>query len=212
MSIVVKRIENKPVSSNCFVIFDKTVGNDCLIVDPGGKNNDEIINYINGNRLIPTYIILTHEHFDHCWGVNDLVHRYEIPVICSSLCAECIEDVKRNCSVFYDNSQRFEVHCRTIKIESLNNVMDFAGIKILFFNTPGHTDASISFLIGKYLFTGDTLIYKTKTVTKLPTGSESKLKQSISLYKSLSNGITVMSGHGESFGLDCECDINNNKI
>lgn len=202
MSLVIKQIVNEPVSSNCYVMFDKSYGKECLIVDPGGKENEELISYMSENKLVPIYIILTHEHFDHCWGVNDLVYRYGIPVICSSLCAECIKDVKRNCSVFYDNSQCFEVHCRIIKVEQLKYVLDFAGVKILFFNTPGHTDASISILADKYLFSGDTLIYKSKTITKLPTGSESKLEQSMSLYKSLPTGITVMSGHGEPFELD----------
>jgi len=202
MAITVHRIINKPIPSNCFVIYDKAVGNECLIVDTGSKSDDELLGFISAEQLVPKYIILTHEHFDHCWGVNELVAVYGVPVICSALCAEKIGDIKKNCSVFYDIHQSFEVHCDAISIESLGSVMDFDGHLIKFYNTPGHTDASISFVIDKYLFTGDTLMYGVKTPTKLPTGSLAKLKESMELYKSLSKGYLVMSGHGEVVVLD----------
>ena len=201
--LVVKRIINIPVSSNCFVVYDKSESTNCIIVDPGTKDNKELIAFISEEELSPVYIILTHEHFDHCWGVNDLVSRYHVPVICSALCGECIKYEKRNCSVFYDNTEAFEIHLGTISIETLNFTLKFGNDVIRFFTTPGHTDASISFMMGKCLFTGDALIKDMRTVTKLPTGSIKKLKETFETYRRLQGkGYKVCAGHGESFMLD----------
>lgn len=201
--LTVERIINKPVASNCFVIYDSSDESRCIIVDPGTKNNEELLAFISSHGLMPEYIILTHEHFDHCWGVNDLVLRYHVPIMCSALCGECIKDAKRNCSVFYENTEAFVIDTETISVESLNFVRPFGNYEIRFFMTPGHTNAGISFTIGTCLFTGDALIKGLRTVTKLPTGSSSKLKESFETYHMMQGkGYVVCAGHGESFLLD----------
>ena len=206
--LTVQSFVNFPVSSNCYVLFDRDLGNECIIVDPGSRSEKDLIDYLVGESLVPKFIILTHEHFDHCWGVNELVERYHIPIICSELCAEAIKHEKRNCSVFYDNKEGFTINCETISIESKNNILFFYGYKIHFFSTLGHTDASVSFVVDKCLFTGDTLIKDEKTVTKLPTGSVEKLKVSISIYSGfLGKDFKVFPGHGECFLLN-EYELN----
>lgn len=201
--LVVQSFVNSPVTSNCYVLFDRDLGDDCIIVDPGGRSEKKLIEYLEQGGLIPKYIILTHEHFDHCWGVNELVEKYHIPIICSELCAEAIKNEKRNCSVFYDNKDAFVINNEVINVEFIDFELLFDAKKILFFLTPGHTDASISFSIDKLLFTGDTLIYNEKTVTKLPSGGKDKLKESMKKYSDLrGNGYLVYPGHGISFLLD----------
>lgn len=199
----IHRIINSPIPSNCFVIYDKTTGADCVIVDPGCKNNEELIGFVSQTGLKLVYIILTHEHFDHCLGVNELVKEYQVPIICSELCAECVRHEKRNCSVFYENNAQFTINTKTISVESLGFEMPFARTTIKFYYTPGHTDASISFVIDKFLFTGDTLLKDIKTVTKLPTGSLAKLKESLQIYSQLQgHNLLVLPGHGDSFQLN----------
>lgn len=200
--LVVQTFVNSPVTSNCYVLFDRDLANDCIIVDPGSRSGKELIEYLDQGGLIPKYIILTHEHFDHCWGVNELVEKYHIPIICSELCAEAIKNEKRNCSVFYDNKDAFVINNEVINVEFIDLELLFAAKKIRFFFTPGHTDASISFSIDKLLFTGDTLIYNEKTVIKLPTGGIEKLKESKDIFESMKDReYTVFPGHGMSFQL-----------
>jgi glyoxylase-like metal-dependent hydrolase (beta-lactamase superfamily II) len=198
-----KQIINEPVSSNCYLLYNMAVGRECIIVDPGSKSDDVVVAFINNNNLIPKYIVLTHEHFDHCWGVNELVERYHIPVVCSELCAECIKYEKRNCSVFYDNKERFVITSKTISVKSLNYVLPFGGSELRFFDSPGHTNASICIAVGQSLFTGDTLIKDLRTVTKLPTGSVAKLQQTKDVLHGLQGkGYIVYPGHGDVFELD----------
>ncbi len=201
--LCIHRLVNSPVPSNCFVIEDKDQGDGCIIVDPGSKSPTTLYSLLNEWSLTPKYIILTHEHFDHCWGVNRLVERYDIPIICSALCADFIQNEKRNCSVFYDNQERFVIQYPTISVESIDYQLPFANTILSFFPTPGHSAASICFLVDKYLFSGDTLIKDLKTVTKLPTGSVAKLKESLdTLIQLKGQGLTVLPGHGDIFLLD----------
>ena len=83
----VKQIINTPIDSNCFVIYDKEKGDNCIIVDPGSEDNSHLYELLKSEELNPQYIVLTHEHFDHCWGVNQLVEKYHLPIVCSQLCA-----------------------------------------------------------------------------------------------------------------------------
>lgn len=199
----VHSITNSPVPSCCYIIYDKEVCDDCIIVDPGSRSNEDIYSYLAQQQLNPKFIILTHEHFDHCWGVNDLVEKYNTPVVCSELCSECIKSEKKNCSVFYENNAQFTINKKTISVETLGFEMPFARTTIKFYNTLGHTDASISFIVDEFLFTGDTLLKDIKTVTKLPTGSLAKLKESLQFYSQLQgHNLMVLPGHGDSFQLD----------
>lgn len=199
----VKQIINCPIDSNCFVIYGMEKGGDCIIVDPGSEDNSHLYELLKSEALSPQFIILTHEHFDHCWGVNQIVGQYNIPIVCSQRCAEAIKHEKRNCSVFYNNMEAFTIKSETISIESIGNELQFGDDMIRFYNTPGHTDASISFVADKYLFTGDTLIKDEKTVTKLPTGSVEKLSETVKILAELKGlGLEVKSGHGEEFMLD----------
>ena len=201
--LTIHQIINSPVPSNCFVLYDKALGGECIIVDPGSKLDKELFAFLEQQGIAPQYIILTHEHFDHCWGVNGLVERYHIPIICSQECIEDIKSYKKNCSVFYDNAIAFTIESETISIESLRLEIDFQGTTIQFKNTPGHSDASICFYVENFLFTGDTLIKDIKTVTKLCSGSKEKLEDSLSYLESLKgNGFVVYPGHGEVFLLD----------
>lgn len=201
--LCVNTFVNSPVPSNCYVLYDKSEGRDCIIVDPGSRDEKFLIEFLTQNNLQPKFIILTHEHFDHCWGVNELVDSYQIPIICSELCAECIRFEKRNCSVFYDNKDSFTINRPTISVELMQCQMLFGNTIIRFYLTPGHTDAGISFIVDDMLFTGDTLIKDERTVTKLPTGSTARLQESIKLFSKLQgNGYKVYPGHGEVFELD----------
>ncbi len=200
--MVIKSIINEPVPSNCYVIYDSTEEN-CIVVDPGSINNTDLLDFLDVNHLTPQYIILTHEHFDHIWGVNDLVSLYRTLIVCSELCSQRIQEAYDNCSALYDDNLAVAINAPTISIESLNKRMQWGKEEIVFYTTPGHSDASICFTLGGCLFTGDALLKGLKTVTKLPTGSKEKQKQTLNNLRKLQGmGMIVYPGHGESFELD----------
>lgn len=116
--------------------------------------------------------------------MNELLEHCYIPIVCSRLCADYIKNEKKNYSVFYDNNGRFSVMSEAIAIEDIGYHLDFLGTTIKFKNTFGHTKAS-AFFVDNMLFTGDTLIKDEKTVTKLTTGSEYELEETMQFFRSL---------------------------
>lgn len=198
MEIIVKTVINSPVDSNCHIIFEKKSKN-CVVVDPGTSDCIELINVLNDLKLVPRYIVLTHEHFDHIWGVNNLKDIYCCQIVCSKICSERIVLRKKNLSVFHNNVG-FETYPADLVLGKRDN-LKLNNLEFFFFETPGHTDGSICFSIQDKLFTGDTIIMNNKTVTKLPGGCKIKLKESLDYIYSLyfNTEMTIYSGHGNSF-------------
>ena len=185
MALEIIRIINRPIDSNCYIIFDESINNECVIIDPGSEKIDNLINLINELSLNPRFIILTHEHYDHCWGVNDLRAKFpHIKLICSSYCSSAIQNTKLTYSHYY---------CKL----SWNDYL------ITCSQAKGHSLSSIFIFIRSAIFTGDTLIMNSKTITRFKTGSKSDLENT--LQKMLSykgKGFLVHPGHGEIFPLD----------
>lgn len=200
--IEVKRFINNPISSNCFVVFDKAKRLHCIIIDPGSEIQSELFEYLDSYNLVPEFIILTHEHFDHCWGVNGLREKYnDIKLVCSSECSSTIQDKKKNYSVFYEQPG-FEINAADIVIED-NCSLKLNDLSVRFILAKGHSASGLIFLIQNFIFTGDELIKDVKTVTKLKTGSKEKLEESIRFLNEMKGrNMIVCPGHGEQFCLD----------
>lgn len=203
MMLVIHQLINNPVPSNCFVLCDKRFGRDCIVVDPGSDNNSCLYQYLEKEQLMPEYIILTHEHFDHCWGVNDFRDRYpNVKLVCSSICSNAIQSGKKNYSLFHQQPG-FELKPADVVLDDINWSLSWNGYDIRFEQSQGHSAAGIIFFIGQYVFTGDTLIKDTKTVTKLKTASKEGLESSLlMLNKEKGKNLIVCPGHGEMFYLD----------
>lgn len=192
----IKRLVNSPVSSNCFILYDGVGTNlPCVIIDPGSENNDDLLNFISHNKLNPEFIILTHEHFDHCWGVNGLRKRYPyIKLVCAYECSDAIQSSKGNCSVFYDNIKAFEIVEADVVIDKDVHLMSCGNLNIMILRTPGHSKGSISMVVNNVIFTGDALIPGIKTVIKLPSASIDEQIKSESFFKTL-EGYIIYPGH-----------------
>ena len=203
MTLQLHRFINKPISSNCYVLFDRTESDRCILVDPGSDESSEIGIWLYKENLFPEYIILTHEHFDHIAGCNFIIDKYHAKLICSSLCFEYIQSAKRNLSLFQDQKGFVVYGELALEVSAPNTIFSWGKHNILLFPSNGHTDAGISFITGQWLFTGDTLIRDIKTVTKLYSGSKEALILSMNQYEKLKGEkYIVCAGHGEMFDLD----------
>jgi hydroxyacylglutathione hydrolase len=191
------QIENNPVSSNCYIVFDKHCGNGCLVIDPGSEDVNNIFSSIENNQLKVDYIFLTHEHFDHIWGADKIRAIYNAKLCCSFDTANAIINKKKNMSVFFDQIG-FELNpCDEILTDG--QIIDWGEIQIEIIHTPGHTNGCICIRIDNNLFTGDTIIKGVPTVTKLPGGNKDKLQNSIKKLKQKGlDKLNLYCGHGKN--------------
>lgn len=203
MPFVVKKFINEPINSNCFVIYNPETRGNCLVVDPGSRNAEALLAFLAAKNIVPEYIIITHEHFDHIAGVNLLKDTFNSKIICTEKCSEKIVDKKKNMSLFFDQVG-FETYPADITVEQLDYQLHWQDITIKFILTPGHTDCCMTLSMNNELFVGDLMIKGEKTVTKLPTGNRQELIKSLNLLldKYAAKNVKVYSGHGENFYLN----------
>lgn len=203
MSLTIKQIINSPVTSNCYIVFDKSRGNGCIIVDPGSEDILEYLDFMKLEGLSPSHIVLTHEHFDHCWGVNDFRDKFPmVKLVCSRICSDAIQDRKKNYSVF-NQQPGFEIKPADVVLDDIDWQFVWDDEVIKFYPAQGHSAAGVIFFIANYVFTGDSLIKDLKTVTKLKTASKEKLKETLEFLEAeKGKGLIVCPGHGELFDLD----------
>lgn len=198
------RLLNAPVDSNCYLLFHPKYES-CIIVDPGSKDSGELFSLFEQLSLSPSWIILTHEHFDHIWGVQAVKDKYPLcQIIAGKKCSEHIVHKKKNMSVFYDQVG-FEAPFADIVLKTTDHFRFWDLVEVEFFEAKGHTDASICFNLGTDLFVGDVMIKGHKTSTRFPNGSKKELENTLNyLFERFDTGITrVFPGHGDPFQL-CE--------
>lgn len=182
-------------------MVDKERGG-CIVIDPGSKDMDNVLDYLAQNNLSADYILLTHEHFDHCWGVNSIKNAANAKVVSTRACKDWIK-IPMNYfnKLYYDSDESFSIENVDIIVEDIGMALKWNDIPIRFIESKGHTDKGICIYIENFLFSGDTMIKDTKPVLKKKYGaSKYELEKTIELiYSMFSPQTLVYPGHGEPF-------------
>jgi glyoxylase-like metal-dependent hydrolase (beta-lactamase superfamily II) len=190
----VVKIVNAPISSNCFVVHHRNNEN-CIVIDPGSEDTQLIERAIDNRKV--DFVILTHEHFDHIWGTDKIRKKYGAKLYCSESTDKSIVNKKKNMSLFY-NQAGFELEPADAILTD-GQIINWHDTEISIISTPGHTPGSICIKIENNLFTGDTIIKSTRTVTKLPGGNERDLELSLQKLEKIGLGdFNLYCGHGEN--------------
>jgi glyoxylase-like metal-dependent hydrolase (beta-lactamase superfamily II) len=194
MQIFIRKFENRPVDSNCFLIFNEQKYG--IIIDPGTQNHEELYDFIEKENITIDYCIITHGHFDHVYGVEDIISRYNPICILSNESLLYIQNSKKNLSIFYGKQFSYKIE-KYITVTEKDSI-SWQGQKIEFYPTKGHSDSCISIKINKDIFVGDLMINGEKTVTKLPSGNKKMAEKSIHEILNLDDVTIIYGGHGES--------------
>ena len=100
------------MTSNCFVVYDDDTKR-CVVVDPGSEKSEREISFIERNGLRLDFILLTHEHTDHNWGVNALCDRFDgVRVVCSEECGRNVRKSNRSYFLFYYDDMDYQYEMR----------------------------------------------------------------------------------------------------
>ena len=195
---------------NSYLVYDKETKG-CIILDPGCGNTreeQELVDFIEGNKLIPKRLINTHCHIDHVLG-NQFVaekyeleleaHRLEVPVLQSG------EQVSKMYNIPYKGSPNIS------KFLEEGEELELGGFRLDILLTPGHSPGSISFYSkeSKWVISGDVLFMNSIGRTDLPGGDYNTLIGSIATkLLPLPDDVTVYSGHGPATTIGHERSTN----
>lgn len=168
--------------------------NDAWVIDCGDVK--PLITYIAKNNLYLQGILLTHTHFDHIYGLNELTNEFpHVTLYTSETGKNALYNEKENLSLYngYSWHYRFnnvEVVSESTKIFVCNSLVEI-------FETPGHDVSSLSYKIENYMFTGDSYIPSTKTFTKWPLSNKPQaiVSEQKILYIVEKNKLIIKAGH-----------------
>ena len=195
------QFNNVPVPSNTYLLVNEANKN-CIVIDPGTKEQVNVRDYIQSQELNLDYIILTHEHFDHCWGVNYLLEWFPAKVVATQLCAEWLQTPMNYFNqLYYNSDEMYQIKQVDVIVEDIDWKLIWGDVLIVFISTSGHTNKSMCIEIGGCLFTGDTILYRTKPFLKKRYGaSKQELKKSIEkIFLAYPSETKIFPGHGEPF-------------
>ena len=141
-------------------------------------------------------ILLTHAHLDHIYGLNNLLkYSPDSLVFTNDVGKETLLDSNQNLSHYHNSPFVFEFP-ENIKIVNDGDEINLSDkLKAKVIATPGHHPSCLTYLIGDFLFTGDSFIPGTKVITHLPKGDKSQAKESVQKIIEISNGKIIYPGH-----------------
>ena len=203
--------------TNCFVIECRGHG---IIVDP--IKASQVIELVTEMGVEPDYIFLTHEHFDHIEGLEEVRQRYGVPVVACDICSERIQNFKDNLSSIADlvsyfktgrtpeeKSERFTCSKADITFGEEYEIhwqdYDFA-----FRRQPGHSPGSTLIYMTETgasrgdgstkVFTGDYLIKDEEEVLRLKGGSADDFYEFTKpVLDEIPKGTHIYPGHGPDY-------------
>jgi len=201
--------------TNCYLVSDIS-SREAALIDPG-DNVPRLLRHIEDNKLNLKYILITHSHPDHIYGIlsMDLRDKYPDAKVCMSreeyedmYCVlskwrnsypaelvSAIEASPEHLSLFemdYD-----EIGCPDIIVEDLQ-VLELGNYEIKVIKTPGHARGSVCYYVDNYLFSGDELQCRKVGGTKnsIISSFEKQVRSIRKLYALLPDETIVYPGHG----------------
>lgn len=122
-------------------------------------------------------IIITHKHKDHTEGIDEILQLMGVPVFGHQ---DDASDIPGSPILTIKDTD-------TIKVGMLD---------ITVIHTPGHTPGSICLLVGRYLFTGDTLYFQGPGESQGVDATEQLLKSVTERLYILPDDTILLPGHG----------------
>ncbi|AIW41549.1 MULTISPECIES: MBL fold metallo-hydrolase [Paenibacillus] len=201
MTLSIRSFNLGPLQTNAYLLQ----GDDpqrAVIIDPG-MNPGPLLRAIE--PLTIEAILLTHAHFDHIGGVEEIRNTKGCPVYLHALEQDWLTSPKLNGSLMWPEASP-PISTEPAEYDlAEGQQLNLIGHTFRVFHTPGHSPGSVSFLCGKDLFSGDVLFRQGVGRTDLTGGRERDLYDSIQnkLFP-LGDDVTVYSGHGPKTSIGYE--------
>lgn len=160
---------------------------DNCLIDPG-----DIIEWYKTTK----YVLLTHAHFDHIYGLNELLRNSPTTKVFTNEYGKgMLLDAKKNMSFYHETPFILDFPDNIVIVQDREEIELDNGIKAKAIFTPGHNPSCITWIMGEALFSGDSYIPGIRTVTNLPGGNKREAAQSLKLIKEISKDMAIYPGH-----------------
>lgn len=194
-------------SATSYIVYNEK--KEAVLIDPSFKAS-KIVKWLKEESINLLAILLTHGHFDHIEGIEEVKKSFSCPIYIEKNDEVLLDNPYKNGSVLFGKYVQV--------VEKTENLWDeetlhFSDIEVQVIHTPFHTPGSVCFYFPKIqsLFTGDTLFYRSIGRTDLPLGNAKDVANSLLKLKKLyeTNGdMKVYPGHGNSTSLEKEMKFN----
>lgn len=182
------------VQTNCYLIGNEKT-KEAVVIDPADEGA-YIAKRLRSLGYELKAILLTHGHFDHITGAEELRSLTGAEIYAYEGEKELLADPKLNCSSIAGHT----ISLIPDKFFKDKDQLELAGFTFEVLFTPGHTSGSVCFYLKSegILFSGDTLFQESVGRSDLPTGNGRRLVKSVNeRLLPLGEDILVYPGHGE---------------
>ena len=176
---------------------------DVFIIDIGNYPIIELVKWLKVNNKKLIGLFLTHEHADHCYGVDHLKAELDFTLYCSKKCETNMRTPKQNLSRYIEEFNTFGVDSEATIITD-GQVLNFNDFEITIIETPGHSPGGICIIMDDIIFTGDTLLNNVKSPLCFPHSDKKDFQESEKkILKYLTAKTKIYPGHGDPFYIEC---------
>ena len=192
--VFIKQICNSVFQSDTYLLFHKDFPF-CWAVDCGDVI--PFLKLIREQKKALKGIFITHTHFDHIYGLNEVMEEFPDCIVYTSAHGkEGLYSDKLNFSRYHGTSFLFQY--KNIQILKEGDEIDlFPAVKMEVWETPGHDWSCLTYKMGDLLFTGDSYIPGLKVVASFPRSDKRQAGESVTRILRASECCYIYPGHGE---------------
>lgn len=170
--MILRQLFDKESSTYTYLVADPTTRQAALI-DPVLEQVDRDLALVAELGVSLTWVLETHVHADHVTAAGSLRERTGAKTAASAVGAPCVDRALKD-----------------------RDVIALGDVRITALETPGHTDDGLSFTVGDYVLTGDTLLIRGCGRADFQNGSPEALYESITeVLFALPDETVVLPGH-----------------
>jgi hydroxyacylglutathione hydrolase len=188
--LYLQQLEIGPMQNFVYLIGDPAT-KEAAVIDPAW-NVPAITQQLDRDGYRLTHILLSHGHYDHINGVEDLVEKTD-----ATVCAQKVELEQ----FIPEGAGGFVIPRSSLKKTQSGQSVQVGSLDIALLHTPGHTPGSQCILVKHpetghgLLFTGDTLFVGTCGRCDLPYSNPEELFKSLTRLKALDGTTVFYPGH-----------------
>ncbi|AUD03573.1 MBL fold metallo-hydrolase [Spirosoma pollinicola] len=196
---MIQAFEFSPLQENTYVIADDATG-EAVIIDPGCYEQAEkeaLGRFIDSHKLTVKYLLLTHAHLDHVFGVAYVKRKFNVDAYLHESDMVIFNDVPTRCALYglrgYEPSTIDKFLKEGDQFRFGNTALD-----VIF--VPGHAPGHVAFVnhAERYIVGGDVLFNGSVGRTDFPYCNHADLINSIrDKFFTLPDDYVVYAGHME---------------